>query len=1330
MDAYNLTARLALDTSEYDEALGRVRSDLPALRENVEETEKKVGGMGDKLGAAFKAIGLAIGAATTAIGAFAKESVSVGQNFDKSISQVAATMGTTVDEIQELRDFAQEMGATTAFSATQAADALNYMALAGYDAQTSMQMLPNVLNLAASGGIDLAYASDMITDSQSALGLSLDETAELVDKMAQAASKSNTSVAQLGEAILQVGGTAKNLSGGTTELSTVLGILADNGIKGAEGGTALRNILNSLTAPTDKASDLMRKMGVSVFDAEGNMRSLNDVFGDLQASMSSMTQQERMNVISTIFNARDMKSAEALLANVGDRYAELSGYIDNAAGSAQKMADVQLDNLAGNITLFKSALEGAQIAISDELTPTLNEFVKIGAEGLQDITNAFKETGFEGAIDALSDTLDKGINKIFEALPDAVGVGAQIVKILSDGIILNAPVLIESAKDLAVSLIDSFATNADEQIGIVVDVVSEIADTLTDPATLSEITGAGLDLLVSLADGIGDAIPELVDTAADIIINITEYLTDAENIGKLANAAIDITVALGNGIINAIPRVVSAVIDLTDKIIEQIFAQDWESTGSEIDDKLASGLQDHSETVITAFSNTFAELDAVFGTHLQRWYDETARFWEGFGSYLYDTSHADQAVNDAVSMQVSELRSSIIQAANEYARAGTEATEAFNKAISDNVNAGNMDLFNQYLRDEFDADYIYQWSADLQKGMREASGAIDYYTEHYKQKDLAGGAVAALPLEKIESENDAVVKSAVETYTNEVSAAVEETAEQLEEKSKDFETKAIGEYTNLGVKQVLGHSLSDAEKEADRIASTVYSASKNYVERITKQQGLSTEEQLKEWETIRGQFIEGSQQWIDASDKIFDLQQKQRDEAEKQRAADEKAAEEASKKADAEIKEKYNNSVEEIRRRTKLEELSLSQQIELWENLQKEYDEGSEYYNKIEEKLFDLNKAQEAENLKEQEEAAKKAAATIKDIYDKGIEDIRLATKYNDLSYDEQIALWEELLKQFEEGSDYYNKIVEKIFDLNEARKKEETAAAAQEAAEEEKREKERTAALQKQYNERLKLIAEYDEQIDALNKANEAAQKSYDDALESRTKAIEQSYKLFDKAPERTLYSGIDLRTNLEGQVNNIKEFYSNLDTLTARGVGDELIAELRSMGVGALDQVEALVALSDDELSKYTAVYDEKAALSKAIAEEELSGLKAETEDIINKNLDDIEDLTKKRSEEIGLSVVEGIALGISENANLIIGALDGAFAATKEVGVATKSMSPSEKSSKFGSTNNNNITVNINGGEYNDIEKLATEVGDVIEFRLARLQAGYSATEMDMA
>ena len=427
VDVMSLSARLTLDTSQYEAALhnavnagSNVTSNLSQVSTGMNTAQSSTNELASQMQKASMIGNLmasAIKSATSAIVDFGKQSIGAGMSFDSSMSQVAATMGVTVDEVQELRDFAQDMGASTAFSATQAADALNYMALAGYDAEKSMSMLPNVLNLAASGGMDLATASDMITDAQSALGLSMDETTELVNKMAKTASSSNTSVSQLGEAMLQIGGSAKKLKGGTTELTTILGMLADNGMKGAEGGTHLRNMLTSLMSPTKDATAMMEKLGVSLYDSEGNMRSLNDVFIDLRNGMDSLaTQAERDQVITSIFNARDMKAAEAMIANVGDRYEELSGKIDEAAGAAQDMANTQLDNLQGDITLFKSAVEGAQIAVSDRLTPSLRKFTQFGSKAVSEMSKGFGRDGLSGAMEALHLTIGKEFGDTAKAI--------------------------------------------------------------------------------------------------------------------------------------------------------------------------------------------------------------------------------------------------------------------------------------------------------------------------------------------------------------------------------------------------------------------------------------------------------------------------------------------------------------------------------------------------------------------------------------------------------------------------------------------------------------------------------------------------------------------------------------------------------------------------------------------------------------------------------------------------------------------------------------------------------------------------------------------------
>lgn len=379
MNLFELVAKLTLDSSEYDRALmaakGSTAKAGKGMVANIEATKKRIG---------VAALGMG-----AAIGAFGVSSVKTGMEFDSAMSQVAATMGKTMDDLANetgevdlawgkfsgnLREYAQEMGAHTKFSAIESAEALNYMALAGYDTQKSMEMLPPVLSLAAAGNMELATASDMVTDASSALGLSQEQTLEMVDQMAMAASKSNTSVEQLGDAMLRVGGTAKVMKGGTTEISTVLGLLADNGTKGAEAGTALRNILMSIQG--GKFEKTFGAMGISAYDAEGNLRSLKDVFMDMGEAMEGMTDEEKTDIISKTFNARDLKNVNALLGTSAERWDQLSAAIEDSEGSAEKMADTQLDNLAGDITLLKSAFEGLKISVSDELTPIFRQFVQ------------------------------------------------------------------------------------------------------------------------------------------------------------------------------------------------------------------------------------------------------------------------------------------------------------------------------------------------------------------------------------------------------------------------------------------------------------------------------------------------------------------------------------------------------------------------------------------------------------------------------------------------------------------------------------------------------------------------------------------------------------------------------------------------------------------------------------------------------------------------------------------------------------------------------------------------------------------------------------------
>ena len=383
-------------TQEQYDALQREIAETEAQLQKLEsqasktnQTLSKIGEVGSKVesfGNGVTNVGKKVSVASAAVTAMGGAAVKTAADFESSMSQVQATMGITKDSMSTLdgqsvntmdalSDLAKEMGAKTAFSASECAEALNYLALAGYDTQEMADTLPTVLNLAAAGGLDLASASDMVTDAMSALGMKTSDANKMVDQMAKTASSTNTSVGQLGEGILTIGATAKTVKGGTAELNTALGILANNGIKGAEGGTHLRNVILSLQNPTDGAAKTMEKLGVQTYDSEGNMRSLNDILGDLNKSMDGMTSAEKANIIATIFNKTDLASVNALLANTGDTWTDLQIAIENSGGAAQQMADTQLDNLKGQLTILKSAVEGFAISIGDALMSMIKNIV-------------------------------------------------------------------------------------------------------------------------------------------------------------------------------------------------------------------------------------------------------------------------------------------------------------------------------------------------------------------------------------------------------------------------------------------------------------------------------------------------------------------------------------------------------------------------------------------------------------------------------------------------------------------------------------------------------------------------------------------------------------------------------------------------------------------------------------------------------------------------------------------------------------------------------------------------------------------------------------------
>lgn len=573
---------------------------------------------------ASKALGLtakAVGSVSAGLSAGAIASVKFGSNFEAAMSGVAATMGMTSTEInngsadyERLKQAAKDAGATTKFSASQAAEALNYMALAGYDVDESIATLPTVLNLAAAGGMDLATASDMVTDSMSALGDMAGTADSFVDKMAKTSQKSNTSVAQLGEAILTVGGTAKSMAGGVDEMNTVLGILADNGIKGAEGGTALRNMILSLSAPTDTASAKMEELGLSVFDAEGKMRPMNDVFNDLNDILSTMTEGEQTQVLNTIFNKVDLKSVNALLANSGERFDELSGYIADCDGAATNMADTMNNNLQGSVTILQSALEGLGIAVYEQMEEPLKEAVKVGNGYIDELSAALKENGPDGLVAALGQILADIALRAAEFAPQLIELAVQLIKELAQGIIDNLPELMDAAHKIADAILDGIGDLC-PAIEPVTDAIQVLLDNMDKviPVVVA-LTTAFVTWKTAMA------ISALISSVTSAVSKLTAETTLLKGVISALGGPVTLTIAV-------IAGVVAAIIYLWNNCTW--FREFWIGLWENIKEAASNAL----DAVVTFFTETIPN----FIQSIVDWFNELPERLTEWGENVYET---------------------------------------------------------------------------------------------------------------------------------------------------------------------------------------------------------------------------------------------------------------------------------------------------------------------------------------------------------------------------------------------------------------------------------------------------------------------------------------------------------------------------------------------------------------------------------------------------------------------------------------------------------------------------------------------------------------------
>lgn len=369
MADFNVIAKIQANVSDFQRGLASAKTSLESFQKQTGSTFERVGKTMQSVG---KSLTKGVTLPLLAVGAYATKT---GAEFESAMSKVSALSGATGKDLSTLEKAAREMGRTTRYGSTEAANALSYMSLAGWDTQQMVKGLKPVLNLASAGQMDLAQASDIVTDMMSMFGLEAEQAGRATDVFAVAQANSNTTVSQLGEALKKSGSAAAAAGQSLEDTSAVLGVLANNGIKGSEAGTALNAMFRDLQAAAVDGKVAIGDTSVAVYDANGNMRSMVDIIADVEKATEGMTQEQKHNALASIFQQRSLKGMNTLLNSGSGELKKLQGELNNSTGAAQTMADEMDNNLKGSFMKLKSAMEDIGIAISQMTSGPLKAIV-------------------------------------------------------------------------------------------------------------------------------------------------------------------------------------------------------------------------------------------------------------------------------------------------------------------------------------------------------------------------------------------------------------------------------------------------------------------------------------------------------------------------------------------------------------------------------------------------------------------------------------------------------------------------------------------------------------------------------------------------------------------------------------------------------------------------------------------------------------------------------------------------------------------------------------------------------------------------------------------
>ena len=711
MELFRLLGTIAIN------GIDSVKSDIDNITERASSLSETIANKFESFGKSVSSVGkkmsLGLTAPLTLIG---KSAISASANFESAMSEVAAISGATGDDFIALQKKAEEMGKSTKFSATESAEALKYMAMAGWKTSDMLDGLEGIMSLAAASGEDLGMTSDIVTDALTAFGMSASDSGHFADVLAKASSNANTNVSMMGETFKYVAPVAGALGYSAEDTALAIGLMANAGIKGSQSGTALRSSLTRLVEPTGEAAAMMEEYNLTMTNSDGSMKSLGQVMDMLRGSLGDLTEAEQTQAAAQIFGQEAMSGMLAIINASNSDYAKLTDAIYNADGAARQMADTMNDNLSGQITLLKSQLEGLAIQFVTLIMPYMKQFVEwlskvcdwisnlddgtkkiiiavgafLAAAGPVLIFIGKVSTGIGAIIKAGANVITL-VTRITSGITGLIGIGGKLIGIMTS---FNPTVLLVVAGVAAlVAIVAALIKNF--------DAVKEFFSNLGD--FLAEAAGIALDIIRGIIEGIVEfvlLIPKAVVKICEAILNafkeffgIHSPSTVMAEMGKWIMLGLfqgiesllegikaiwdklkEITIAAFEAIKDAIATVwntIKEVVSTALEAVKNIVVTAWETIKTAVANAL--------EAIKSVVTSAWEAIKTAISTALEMIKAAILAAWEAIKTAI---STALEAIKTVITTAWEAIKMAILSAMEAIKSAVTTAWEAIKSAIS------------------------------------------------------------------------------------------------------------------------------------------------------------------------------------------------------------------------------------------------------------------------------------------------------------------------------------------------------------------------------------------------------------------------------------------------------------------------------------------------------------------------------------------------------------------------------------------------------------------------------------------------------------------------